>query len=181
MRSRRNNGQRRAAQIKKEGAAAAIVWSKRGQDQIWTEVKADLSVYAYSGEIVTKDPRREKSYADAVLKGLGLGPRGPGEAKPPQFEHLTEWDLAALAEVNHRKVAVYWLEGTARTTVRFMQHDTIPTGPPIKVPPHNLKGESAQWIDDQLEAEAKRGQLESGNSAWGSPPFPTKQFEAHRN
>jgi len=171
---------RRAAQIQKEGAAAAIVWKKRGQEKVGTEVKADLSVYAYSGEIVTTDQRREKSYAEAVLLGLGLGPRSPGEAKPVQFEHLTEWDIAALAEVNYRKAAVYWLEGTARTTVRFMQHDTIPTGPPIKVPPHNLKGEAAQWIDDALEGEAKRGQLERGNSAWGSPPFPTKQFEAHR-
>ena len=61
-----------------------------------------------------------------------------------------------------------------------MQRDAIPTGPPIKVPPHNLKGEAAQWIDNQLEAEAKRGQLETGNSAWGSPPFPTNQFEPHR-
>ncbi len=72
---------RRAAQIKKEGVAAAAVWSKRGQDKNWTEVKADLSVYAYSDEIVSKDPRRQKSYAEGVLKGLGLGPRGPGEAK----------------------------------------------------------------------------------------------------
>ena len=111
---------------------------------------------------------------------IGLGPRKPGEAKPDQYKHLTEFDIAALAEVNAQKAAVFWLEGTARTTVRFMQHDTIPTGPPIKVPPHNLKGEAAQWIDDALEGEHKRGQLERGNSAWGSPPFPTKQFEAHR-
>ena len=51
----------RSAQIKKEGAAAAVVWKKRGQDKIWTEVKADLSVYAHSGGDVTKDPRREKN------------------------------------------------------------------------------------------------------------------------
>ena len=171
---------RRSAQIKKDGAAAEIVWRKRGQDKIWTEVKADLSVYAHSGSDVTKDPRREKTYADAVLKGVGLGPRATGEFKTKQFGHLSEWDIAALTEVNARKAAVYWLEGTARTTVRFTQHDTIPTGPPIKVPPRNLKGEAAQWIDDQLEDESKRGQLARGNSAWCSPPFPTKQFESHR-
>ena len=90
--------------------AAAAVWSKRAQEKKSTEVKADLSVYAYSGEIVSKDPRREKSYAEGVLKGFGLGPRGPGEAKSLQFAHLTEADLAALAEVNYRKAAVYWLE-----------------------------------------------------------------------
>ena len=31
---------RRAAQIQKEGAAAAIIWKKRGQDKAWNEVKA---------------------------------------------------------------------------------------------------------------------------------------------
>ena len=103
------------------------------------------------------DPRREQSYVDSVLLGLGLGPRKPGEQIPEKFKHLSEYDIAALTEVNARKAAVYWVEGTPRTTVRFMKHDTIPTGPPIKVPPHNLKGESAQWIDDALEAEHKRG------------------------
>ena len=157
---------RRKAEIQKEGTAAAILWKKRGQDKIWTEVKADLSLYAYSGGVVTTDPRREKPYVEAVLLGLGLGPRKPGERTPEQFKHLTEYDIAALTEVSARKAAVYWVEGSPRTTVRFMKHDTIPTGPPIKVPPHNLKGEAAQWVDDALEAEHKRGQLERGNSAW---------------
>ncbi len=130
--------------------------------------------------MVSVDPRREKSYVEAVLLGLGLGPRKPGEPIPEQFKHLTEYDIAALREVNARKAAVYWVEGSPRTTVRFMKHDTIPTGPPVKVPPRNLKGEAAQWVDDQLESEHKRGQLERGNSACGSPPFPTKTFEAHR-
>jgi hypothetical protein len=177
--SEEHRAQRRA-EIQKEGAAAAILWKKRSQEKNWTEVKADLSVYAYSGGVVSVDPRREKSYVEAVLLGLGLGPRKPGEPIPEQFKHLTEYDIAALREVNARKAAVYWVEGSPRTTVRFMKHDTIPTGPPVKVPPHNLKGEAAQWVDDQLESEHKRGQLERGNSAWGSPPFPTKAFEAHR-
>jgi hypothetical protein len=43
-----------------------------------------------------------------------------------------------------------------------------------------LKGEEAQWVDDALEAEVKRGQLERGNSPWGSPPFPTKEFAPHK-
>ena len=50
----------------------------RRSAQIKKEVKADLSVYAHSGDNVTKDPRREKTYADGVLKGLGLGPRAQG-------------------------------------------------------------------------------------------------------
>ncbi len=148
---------RRKASIHKEGIAAALLLEKRAQDKNWSEVKADLSVYAYSGGVVATDPRREQSYVDSVLLGLGLGPRKPGEPIPEKFKHLSEYDIAALTEVNARKAAVYWVEGTPRTTVRFMKHDTIPTGPPIKVPPHNLKGEAAQWVDDALEAEHKRG------------------------
>ena len=56
----------------------------------------------------------------------------------------------------------------------------MPTGPPIKVPPHNLKGEAAEWVDNKLQEEVARGQLERGTSAWGSPPFPTKEFADHR-
>ena len=78
-------------------------------DGVGHEVQADLSVYADSGEVVTYDTSREKAYADAVLLGLGLGPRKPGEAKPEQYKHLTEYDIAALAEVNARKAAVFWL------------------------------------------------------------------------
>jgi len=61
-----------------------------------------------------------------------------------------------------------------------VQHDTIPTGPPVMSPPHNLKGEAAQWVDEALEKEVQRGQLERGSSPWGSPPFPTKEFPEHK-
>ncbi len=50
----------------------------------------------------------------------------------------------------------------------------------MKLPPHNLKGEAAQWVDEKLENEVRRGQLERGVSAWGSPPFPTKEAPEHR-
>jgi hypothetical protein len=99
---------RRKASIHKEGIAAALLWGKRAQDKNWSEVKADLSVYAYSGGVVATDPRREQSYVDSVLLGLGLGPRKPGEPIPEKFKHLSEYDIAALAEVNARKAAVYW-------------------------------------------------------------------------
>ena len=59
-------------------------------------------------------------------------------------------------------------------------HDTIPTGPPVRTPPHNLKGEEAEWVDKQLQAEVDSGQLERGNSEWASPPFATKEFAEHR-
>jgi hypothetical protein len=79
---------RRKAEIQKEGISAAILWEKRAQEKKWTEVKADLSVYAYSGGVVTTDPRKEQSYVDSVLLGLGLGPRKSGENIPEQLNTL---------------------------------------------------------------------------------------------
>ena len=79
-----------------------------------------------------------------------------------------------------RKAAAFWIEETPRTTLRHLLHDTIPTGPPVRTPPHHLKGEEAAWVDDQLQAEVKSGQLDRGNSEWASPPFATKRFAEHR-
>ena len=67
-------------------------------------------------------------------------------------------------EVLMRKATAFWLEGSPRATVRFVEHDTVPTGPPIKVPPHNLKGEAAEWVDAKLQEEVARGHLERGSS-----------------
>ena len=93
---------------------------------------------------------------------------------------MSSADKEAVREVIHRKVAAYWNEGTPRTTVRFFLHDTIPTGPPVRLPPHNLKGESASWVDSKLQDEVDRGQMVRGSSAWGSPAFPTMEFAEHR-
>ena len=95
-------------------------------------------------------------------------------------DHLSSEDIAAVREVIYRKAAAFWKEGTPRTTVRFFLHDTIPTGPPVRLPPHSLKGESAQWVDSKLQDEVDRGQMVRGSSAWGSPAFPTKEFAEHR-
>ena len=43
-----------------------------------------------------------------------------------------------------------------------------------------MKGEAAAWVDAKLEEEVRRGQLERGVSAWGSPPFPTKDMPDHK-
>jgi hypothetical protein len=84
---------------------------------------------------------------------------------------LSAQDLAACREVLSRKAAGFWLEDSPRTTLRFVKHDTIPTGPPVCTPPHNLGQEAAQWTDEKLESEVARGQLVRGDSPWGSPPF----------
>ena len=35
-------------------------------------------------------------------------------------------------------------------------------------------------MDQKLQEEVARGQLERGTSAWGSPPFPAREFAEHR-
>ena len=163
----------RVEKLRQEAKEAKIVWAQRAAAGEWDHVKADLVVYQYSGQEVKEDPRRQEEYRQQVVTGCGFG---KGSEKPG----LTEADVEATREVLHRKAAAFWLEGSPRTTVRFVQHDTIPTGPPVMSPPHNLKGEAAQWVDEALEKEVQRGQLERGSSPWGSPPFPTKEFPEHK-
>jgi hypothetical protein len=163
----------RAKSLKLASDDADKVWAARAKTKDWSQVVADLSVYQYSGEEVTADPRLGEAYKDQVADGCGFA---VGQTRPG----LTEADMRAAREVLRRKAAAFWLEGTPRTTVRFVKHDTVPTGPPCRTPPHNLKGEAGEWIDEQLEKEVKRGQLERGSSPWGSPPFPTKDFAEHK-
>ena len=65
---------------------------------------------------------------------------------------VPEEDLAAVREVVYRKAAAFWIEGTPRTTLKHLLHDTIPTGPPVRTPPHHLRGEEADWVDSQLQS-----------------------------
>ena len=135
-----------------------------------------MSVYRYSGADMPKDgqdPRRTDEYRQKVIDGLGFG-------KDATRKGLTEEDMAACREVLWRKAGAFWIEGHARTALRYLLHDTIPTGPPCRTPPHRLKGEEADWVDEQLQKEVLDGQLIRGNSEWASPPFATKAFAEHR-
>ena len=132
-----------------------------------------MSVYRHSGENVKEDPRRKESYRADVIQGLGFG---KGETRP----NMTEADMEACREVLTRKAGAFWVEGSTRTALRYLLHDTIPTGPPCRTPPHRLKGEEAEWVDEQLQAEVISRQLIRGNSEWASPPFATKAFAEHR-
>ena len=89
-------------------------------------------------------------------------------------------EIAACREVVSRKAGGFWVEGSPRTTVRNVLHDCVHSGPPVSSQPHNLKGEAAAWVDEKLEDEVKRGQLVRGISAWGGPPFPTKEAPSHK-
>ena len=150
-------------------------WKTLADQADWDQVKADLSIYKYSGQNVTEDPRRVDAYRQEVLKGLGFG-----EDWKEKRPYLTEHDIEACREVLQRKAGGFWLEGSPRTTVRNVLHDCVPSGPPVSSQPHNLKGEAADWVDEKLEEEVRRGQLVRGSSAWGSPPFPTKEAPAHK-
>jgi hypothetical protein len=88
--------------------------------------------------------------------------------------------MAACRDVIGRKAGAFWIEGEPRTALRYLLHDTIPTGPPCRTPPHRLKGEEADWVDGQLQQDVLNGHLIRGNSEWASPPFATKQFAEHR-
>ena len=166
---------RREDELESEAKNADALWRKRADNKEWDHVKVDLEVYRYSGFKVKEDPRRNAEYRQKVADGLGFG-----EDAKEKHPELSAEEVAATREVLLRKAAAFWLEGTPRTTVRFVEHDTVPTGPPVKVPPHNLKGEAAEWIDAKLQEEVARGQLELGTSPWGSPPFPTREFAGHR-
>ena len=151
------------------------LWRSRAESKRWDEVKADLGVYRLSGQTVKEDPRQTPDYRNQVVEGLGFG-KDSSEKRP----NMSEEDILACREVLYRKSGGFWLEGSPRTTVRNVLHDCVPTGPPISQQPHNLKGESAAWVDEKLEEEVQRGQLVRGSSAWGSPPFPTKEAPAHK-
>ena len=152
---------------------AEAYWKSKAKAKDWDCVAADLSVYRYSGMDVKTDPRRTKEYRAKVVKSLGFG---KGETRPG----MTEADMEACREVLERKAGAFWEESSPRTALRYLLHDAIPTGPPCRTPPHRLKGEEAEWVDSQLQAEVQTGQLIRGNSEWASPPFATKAFAEHR-
>ena len=142
-------------------------WAKTGAEKAWDEVKAPLEVYRFSGVQLNEDPRRTDEYRAQVLAGCDL-------------KHLKPEEAEAVKEVLARKAGAFWVPGTPRTTILHMQHDVVPSGPPVKTPPHRLSPEQAQWIDDKVDEEVARGQLVRGSSPWGSPAFPTREAGAHQ-
>ena len=156
-------------------AKAKQKWKEIADSENWDSVAADLEVYKYCGTRVDKDPRRNDEYRKQVIDGLGFG-----EDWEKRAPHLTKEDVELLRDVLLRKAAAFWVEDTPRTTLKYLLHDCIPTGPPARTPPHKLQGEEADWVDSQLQKEVETGQLVRGNSEWGSPPFATKAFAEHR-
>jgi len=65
-----------------------------------------------------------------------------------------------------------WLPDTHRTRMRAMRHRIITRGPPIRQPPMRLTALDAQFTEDAMAEDAKRGQVERGHSLLGIPCFP---------
>ncbi|CAK9046219.1 Retrovirus-related Pol polyprotein from transposon opus [Durusdinium trenchii] len=74
------------------------VYSARADRKEWDMVKADLSVYQYSGQQVKEDPRRTDAYRQEVVKELGFG-----DDWKERRAGLSEADVAACREVVERK------------------------------------------------------------------------------
>ena len=161
------------AKLKETHRKAEAKWDALSLAKDWDQVCSDLSSFRFSGEELAADPRRNSEYKEKVVSGLGFS-----DADREKKTWLNREEFSACQEVLRRKAAGFWVPGTPRTTIRHVQHDTIPTGPPVKTPPHRLAPEAAEWIDQKIEEEVARGQLVRGNSPWGSPPFPTKAVEA---
>ena len=104
---------RAAAALASKAEQAARRWSDLAKRKEWESVKADLSVYAQSGEDVKSDPRRTEAYRDKVVNSLGFS-----QDWRVRHPDLTEEDVQACREVLRRKAAAFWMEGELRTTVR---------------------------------------------------------------
>ena len=110
-----------------EVAEADAYWLRKAEEKDWDCICPDMSVYRPCGKELKEDTRRTPEYRRRVLEGLGFG---EGATRTG----LTEADMAACREVLSRKAGAFWLEGEERTTLRYLLHDTIPTGPPCRTP-----------------------------------------------
>ena len=156
----------REARIAAQANKAQATWAKRARQRQWDQVFAPLSVYRFAGKVAS-DPRQTQEYRKAVIEGLRLD-------DPSAYPHLSAEDLAAVREVCARKAGAFWLKDTPRTTIRGVVHDTITIGAPVRSPPMRLKGAELQNTEDGIRADVERGQLERGNSPWGSWAFPVR-------
>ena len=64
---------KRERALERDYAQAKVKWSNLAQKKDWNQVRADLSVYRYSGEEITTDPRLGEGYRDTVVNQLGFG------------------------------------------------------------------------------------------------------------
>ena len=98
--------QRREKELAKDAAVADEHWRALAAQKDWDQVRTDLSVYAYSGEKITEDPRRTDAYKERVVDELGFGSTA-AEKRPD----LSVEEVAAAREVLSRKASAFWVAG----------------------------------------------------------------------
>ena len=151
-------------------------WREAIAARAWDRVVQNDEAFVMSPG-ATAGCRRTAEYAQELLVSLKLDD-GQIDGTHPD---LTADDKRAIQDLVRRKAAAFWLAGTPTTVIRHVYHDTVPTGPPVRVPPHRLSPEDQSFTEEQIAAEVQRGQLVRGTSPWGSPAFPTKDVEpAHK-
>ncbi len=139
-------------------------------------VVAPLDVYVRNdaGARPASDPRRTEAYRAQILDAVGLG-----EDLSDTYAHLSPDDVAMCRDVIARRAAAFWIDGGPRTMIRGFLH-LIVKGGPVRQPPHRLKGDDLQFVEDSLQPDLRRGQLSRGRSEWGTPAFPTKPGKRKR-
>ena len=60
-------------EIEAKSQSSAAFWKRKADAGDWDSVIAPLDVYKLSGQVVTEDPRRQESYREQVIQGLGFG------------------------------------------------------------------------------------------------------------
>ena len=123
--------------LEEASRVARALWELRAVNLEWEHIKAPLDVFACAGVEVATNPREAAEYREQVLDDLGFGTNWK-ERK----SHLTARQVEAVREVLWRKALAFWLKETPRATVRFVKHDTIPTGPPGQGSPSQPEGRS---------------------------------------
>ena len=124
--------------------AAERHWKEVAKAKNWETIKTPPEAYMYSGTNVDVTARYTEEYKKKVLDELDL-------SNTASREGVTPADMAVFKEVCTRKAHVFWFEGYPRTTLLHLLHDTIPTGPPVRTPPHRLKGEEDGWVTQKEE------------------------------
>ena len=139
------------------------IWMDWARARDWSYPEVPVEAYRFSGatEDFTEDPCKKSEYIADVLAALGLQPGAP------PYECLAEDDMNAVREVVRRKASVFWIEDSPRTTLLHLQHDAKPTGPPVRTPPHNLKAEEADVVDEQLGKEVLAGTVGTWKQSLG--------------
>ena len=73
-----------------------------------------------------------------------------------------------------------WLPDSPRTSVKAFKHLLITKGGPVRAPLHRLSRADTAWIEQAINEDVKRGQLQKGSSDWGFPAFPTREDPDHK-